>query len=135
MKRLIAVLLVLVGTAAMSFACVTKCRLCGNIMGYNTCKISKYDGHHINDGLNTCGSCICRRCDSKYHTTSQCDAKSDGHNVSKQGQYDKGFHAGVSGKENNCNPRQFNSRNCDDGYLDGLNALNAAKSGQYSPEE
>ena len=135
MKRLVAVLLVLVGTAAMSFACVTKCKLCGNIMGYNTCKISKYDGQHMNDRLNTCGSCICRRCDSKDHTTSQCDAKYGEYKVSKPRQYDKGFNAGVSGKENNCNPNQINSRNCDDGYLDGLNALNAAKSGQYSPEE
>ena len=135
MKRLITVLLVLVGTAAMSFACVTKCKLCGNIMGYNTCKISKYDGQHMNDRLNTCGSCICRRCDSKDHTTSQCDAKYGEYKVSKPRQYDKGFNAGVSGKENNCNPNQINSRNCDDGYLDGLNALNAAKSGQYSPEE
>ena len=129
MKRLVAVLLVLVGTAAMSFACRTQCKGCGNEWE-NTCL--KYKERHVNSKIvSSCYNCpTCSRCTQQGHTSSECTSESY-----EAKNYDKGYHSGLSGDKNTCNTRSKYLDDCDRGYRNGVSDLNAAKRGEFSSEE
>ena len=130
MKRLVAVLLVLVGTTAMSFACVTRCSKCGNEWD-SACMKMPTGAHTNNKTVRFCDECpTCTRCWQKGHNINECTVSNKNSNA-----YDRGYHNGISGKENNCNPNSSYLNDCDRGYRNGVSDLNAAKRGEFSSEE
>ena len=131
MKRLVAVLLVLVGTTAMSFACVTKCRSCGNEREQD-CRRQGHRTYYIE----TCDECpTCDRCWKKGHTRYDCKVSRNTSGIGgRVKNYDEGYKAGISGKENNCKPNSYLD-NCNTGYRNGLSDRNAAERGEFTSEE
>lgn len=87
MKRLIAVLLVLIGTVSMSFA-----------------------------------DAVCGKCGGG-HRTSAC---------TNDDSFDDGYRFGVSGQKNYCEPTK---PDCTKGYIQGVNDLNDALKGEYTPAQ
>ncbi|MEE1290523.1 MAG: hypothetical protein UHW86_05770 [Spirochaetota bacterium] len=125
MKRLIAVLLVLVGSVSMSFACKIICKnsYCGKQVPRDTCSKSSRGHHTGNISINYCDYCpTCDHCSEK-HPSDKCT------------KYNKGYNDGFSGKKNPCasygyeksqsgyfkDKQESVEKTCNTGYKDGYN--------------